>query len=365
MAMIDNSHHLADTVLSAVRRSGGFGLDDRSLDIRYVLNHGGFVNASFHVTDGRSRLHVKVARDADACACLSRWATLAGTLADRYLAPRVLGTLPLGDVDVDLGGGSGMLALVMEHVDGRVPERHEAAWSKPVVAAIGDLHADRALADALARLSAGGVSGSDSGGVSGSELVGHPDDPIDDTVGDGIDDCAAVYLRTFDERFTEDLRVVREARPPFVSPADLDFLAAAADRMRKEVLAMPAFAAPADAPTHGDLWRNNILVGPGDRVTILDWDDLAIGDGALDWAILFGYDGLRVGDAEPDAPLLASMDADTRARFDLYRRATLLDWAIDPLADWVEADDAPEHAAAVRAEKERVHGGAMEHLRGE
>lgn len=40
-------------------------------------------------------------------------------------------------------------------------------------------------------------------------------------------------------------------------------------------------------------------------------------------------------------------------------RASLLDWIIDPLADWIEAKVAPAHEIAVRAEKERVHRDAL------
>lgn len=37
----------------------------------------------------------------------------------------------------------------------------------------------------------------------------------------------------------------------------------------------------------------------------------------------------------------------------IYARASLLDWTIDPLADWIDADAAPENAAEVRRESNR------------
>jgi hypothetical protein len=40
---------------------------------------------------------------------------------------------------------------------------------------------------------------------------------------------------------------------------------------------------------------------------------------------------------------------------------SLLDWVIDPLADWIEAGVVgPDHVSAVREEKERIHGEALE-----
>jgi hypothetical protein len=72
-----------------VRRADDLGLDGDRLDVSYVLNWGGFVNASFHVSDGTSRFHVKLAADPEGATKLS-----SGMLADRlslhYRAPRVV-----------------------------------------------------------------------------------------------------------------------------------------------------------------------------------------------------------------------------------------------------------------------------------
>jgi hypothetical protein len=48
-----------------------------------------------------------------------------------------------------------------------------------------------------------------------------------------------------------------------------------------------------------------------------------------------------------------------RERLSYLGRATLLDWVIDPLSDWIDAGTAPEHEHAVRAGKERIHKRAL------
>jgi hypothetical protein len=50
-----------------------------------------------------------------------------------------------------------------------------------------------------------------------------------------------------------------------------------------------------------------------------------------------------------------ALQPDATERLETYARATLLDWVIDPLADWVDADMAGAEAPRFRAEKERVH----------
>ena len=74
--------------LEAVRRfflsrAADFGLDGTRLDVKYVLNWGGFVNTSFRVSDRRGGLHVKLSTTDEGQEALRRWhaldlATLAG-----------------------------------------------------------------------------------------------------------------------------------------------------------------------------------------------------------------------------------------------------------------------------------------------
>jgi hypothetical protein len=46
-------------------------------------------------------------------------------------------------------------------------------------------------------------------------------------------------------------------------------------------------------------------------------------------------------------------------RLQFLGRATLLDWVIDPLSDWIDAETAAEYVPVVREEKARVHQQAL------
>jgi hypothetical protein len=86
---------------------------------------------------------------------------------------------------------------------------------------------------------------------------------------------------------------------------------------------------------------------------------MRIGDPAADLATLLGPT------ADDPRPLKALELADKvltsaeRERLTYLGRATLLDWVIDPLSDWIDAGTAPEHQHAVRDEKERIHKRAL------
>ena len=112
-------------------------------------------------------------------------------------------------------------------------------------------------------------------------------------------------------------------------------------------------------PVHCDPWLNNLLWVSREEWYLVDWDDLRIGDPAADLAALCGptADDLRPLKLDPGS--LPGLSEAERERLPLLGRATLLDWVIDPVADWVEADAAPELAPMVREEKERVHRAAL------
>jgi hypothetical protein len=68
-------------------RAAELGLDAARLQVRYVLNWGGFVNRSFRVMDGRAVLHLKLAADPEIRAGLRRFWELRPLMAERYRAP--------------------------------------------------------------------------------------------------------------------------------------------------------------------------------------------------------------------------------------------------------------------------------------
>jgi thiamine kinase-like enzyme len=130
--------------------------------------------------------------------------------------------------------------------------------------------------------------------------------------------------------------------------------------LEAEVAGLDAFSRPAAQPTHGDLWANNLLLSPAGVWYVIDWDGLGLGDPVMDWAMLFGPTRSRVSQA--DAARLGrslGLDADQQARLRVYARASLLDWIIDPLADWVQAGSEPHFGPEVRDSNERVHTEAL------
>lgn len=148
--------------------------------------------------------------------------------------------------------------------------------------------------------------------------------------------------------------------PPNVSSDLLQWLEGEVDRLAGQVRAGAAFGEELRSPVHGDLWLNKVLWV--DRN--LDWDDLRIGDPAAEVASLLGP---SAGDLRPLQGVERAaglLTAGQRARPPLLGQATLLDWVIDPLSDWIEADAAPAHAAEVRFDKQRVHQAALGLYRG-
>jgi len=308
------SAHLAE-------RAAELGLDPARLQVEYVLNWGGFVNRSFRVTDGRTVLHLKLAGEAQYRDGVRRFWELRPRMAQRYRAPE-----PLAWIAVPETEHAGILS---RWIDGEAPASIEGRLGAEVVRTVRALHGDRELA---ARLPAS-----------------HP--PAT---------CADVYLQVYSRRYFADLEFIEGERPPFVSLDTLEWMRGQAQAVDAAVAAAPAFREAADAPTHGDLWLDNLLVTREGEWFLLDWDGLALGDPALDWGMLFGPTRADLRTAMDRAlPPAIAADAAVRERLALYARASLLDWIIDPLSDWIDAGESPEHIVEVRAEKERIHRTAL------
>ena len=286
-----------------------------------MLNWGGFVNASFRVTDGERSVHVKLANEPARQAALGRWRSLREPLEAHYHAPPMLAWVELAD--------AGCAGPVFERLPGESPAALDAALLGAVVDVVRALHADRALAG---RLRVQGV---------------RPPRR-----------CADTYVATYHRRFVADLGYVAAGRPPFVSDDRLAWMRAEVAALARLVRATPAFRLPADSPVHADLWVNNLVVAPDGRWWLLDWDDLTLGDPALDVATLTGPTMARLEGPGVEAGA-AGLDDAARARLAVYARAALLDWVIDPLADWLAAEAVPERLEEVRGVKQRVHEDAL------
>jgi len=320
-------HDLTRTVITWFdEHAGRYGLHPGAIEARYILNWGGFVNASFTIGDGRSSYHLKLADDEWSQAGLERWRALSDRLTANYHAPRMIDWIEVA--------GTPFRGPLFEHINGApLNLATQPRLRQEVLQMLSRLHSDTELA---------------------ALLVDDEDEEID---------CGDYFISVYIDRFDEDLLSVAGDRPPFVSLPLLDWMMGETRELEGLARELPAFRCPATSPTHGDLWSSNILVTPEERWYIIDWDELALGDPALEYGIFLGalwrdniLSAARVENLLPK-------DTSLRERFRVCLRASLLDQVIDSLADWVECAFAPEHQAHVRMEKERCHRQALERYR--
>ena len=294
------------------RHAGDFGLRGDELDVRYVVNLGGFVSANFTVRDGSSALHVKLARDQAHQAELQHWRSHRRRLERFYRAPPMIRPVEIG----------AWVGYAFEHLEGAPvkalsPEQFEEL--RPV---LERLHGDDALASQLPKRSLRSASW------------------------EYYVDCCR-----------EDLAELQSRRPPFLSDETYRWMQREVEELAREIAECPAFDGPATCPFHGDLWVGNLLETPDGQLVILDWDNLALGDPLQDYVLLLsdgGRNPIRVQEWMPGLP------DESQARLPILLRATLLTEVVDSLADWNDADLADEHRDAVRAAKQRAHQESLE-----
>jgi hypothetical protein len=266
--------------------------------VEHRFNPTGAEQLSFAVHAGGRDLWVKVAADEEADWPLTTWSRLAELLTERHAAPPVLETLSV----------DGRTALLFPFIDapvatrGTLHERFDEARS-----VLTGLHGDAALAD----------------------LLGPPTT------------TAECFRGVWLERFVADLDVIEG----YVAK---DLHAFLADEVEVLGELVDGIDGPVDAPVHGDPWHENFLVAP-ERLWLLDWEDLAVGDPVVDDAILL-HDALGTDPHHwPDRPA-----------YDVARRALMLDAVVDGAADWVENTD-----PLIRRQKEAAYRAGLEAYRDE
>lgn len=303
-------------------RADKLGLSAASLRVEYVLNWGGFVNQSFRIDDGRRRLHLKLS---DTQAALATWYRIHADLTAKYHAPPVLdwGTI----------GGSDHQGLLFPHLQGATPAGWNPELRRAVAAVVKALHADHDLRERA-------------------------------RPGQEPSSCVSGYYDDFHRRFTEDLAYVSARPPEFVTKDVIAWMDEEVEVLASMVARSAAFAELADALIHGDLWPNNVLEAPNGAWFLLDWDDLRLGDPILDLAKLLDP-GMSEGEppSADEVTALVGTDPAARERLALYSRAIALDWIIDPLADYLAADQAPRYTSRVRDRKRKEHLEALARYR--
>jgi hypothetical protein len=261
--------------------------------VEHRSNHTGADKLSFVVRIGERRLWAKVAADADGEESLTTWAELAGLLADRHAAPELLDVLTV----------DGRTALLFPYVDAQPATRSTLHGRyDEATELLAGLHADRELA----------------------ERLGEPTT------------TATCFRAVWLERFEADLDVVEGylAKDLHAYLEDqVDVLGTLVGALDDEV----------HAAVHGDPWHENFLLTP-ERLWLLDWEDLAVGDPVVDDAIL-RHDAVGIDLHHwPDGPAYA-----------VARRALMLDEVVDVAADWVENTD-----PLVRRQKEAAYLAGLE-----
>ncbi len=305
------------------KHAAQYRLDPASIEARYILNWGGFVNASFLLTDGKQTFHLKLADDEDALAGLERWEAFHQVLSERYHAPRMLDWVKIPRTPFE--------GAIFEFVPGQPADlAAQPGLLKTVLDLLACLHADGDLAADLEKMEGGVLT------------------------------CTEAFLSLYIDRFDGDLLIIAGDLPPFVPLKVLDWMMGETRELEGLARDLPAFQHPAGSPTHGDLWQSNILVTGDNSFSIIDWDDLALGDPALDTSILLGPLWRQGKLTQAEIERLLPDDPAFRERFNLCLRALLLNEVIDTVADWVESDFDPVDREEVRAAKEKSHREALE-----
>jgi aminoglycoside phosphotransferase (APT) family kinase protein len=266
--------------------------------VQHRHNHSGTDKLSYAVHAGGRELWVRVAADRDEEHALATWARVGELLAEHHAAPPVVDVLEV----------AGHTALVFPLLDA-VPatrstlrERYDEADD-----VLAGLHADAQLA----------------------ALLGGPTT------------SAACFRALWLERFVADLDIVEGYLAK-------DLHAYLADEVEALGLQVDGLEEPVRSAVHGDPWHENWLHGP-DRLWLLDWEELTVGDPVVDDAIL-RHDALGSDHHHwPDEP-----------RYAVARRALMLDAVIDGAADWVE-----NTAPVLRRRKEAAYVAGLEAYRDE
>jgi thiamine kinase-like enzyme len=298
-------------------RARGCGLTRGGTQIRYVMNWGGFVNHSFHVSDGPAQFHLKLTGDSDR---LRAWRDCHRILESRYHAPILIRWMEFPEI--------GYAGLLQQHVAGATASlQDDPALLTQLTQTADHLHRDAELREYLA-------------------AVGIPRTRLD------------YFVETYIDRFTSDLEIIDALRPGFITNSLFHWMQDQVRELHKAAPLVTGFHDLAVQPVHGDLHEGNILVA-GEEWFIVDWDDLSLGDPAVEFAILL-WPMVYATARSWQTFSVPATGWDFAERIAVALKAQLLDAVIDTVADYVDAEIVPERQAEVREVKKREHERALE-----
>jgi len=290
-------------------------------NVKHILNWGGFVNHSFHVADGPAKYHLKLTPTVNMNR-FDSWLRTHDVLESRYHAPTLIDRMDFPEI--------GFSGLMFRHVDGTTADlcnQHDLLQT--LIATADRLHHDDEIRSVLGTLS----------------------EPKT---------CFDYFVETYIDRFTSDLSAIGANLPPFISSSLFDWMQHETRALQSAASQRTSLHHPATEPVHGDLHEGNILVSESDW-HILDWDDLTLGDAALDFAIVIWPIVYKAGRHWQE--FMPSADAAFSDRMEICFKAQLLDEVIDTLADYIEAETVPSNRTQVQLMKKSQHEQALKRYR--
>ena len=293
-----------------------YGMESPGVSTERMVNSGSVERRSYTITDGTITYHLKLARSPRSVGKLSKWHSLRRILHERYGAPEIVDWIDIP--------GSGFSGLLCERVPGRAADLASPRLTREIVALVSQLHTDEELRAMLRPLVTEGS-------------------------------CADYFNGVWIRRFKEDLALIDAQPPAFLASETLEWMKTEALAIERAVAGMEAFSGRASSPAHGDLWSDNILVADDGRWRIVDWDDLALGDPALEFAIILEQVLDHNPDASPAEMFPHGPDAGFSQRLEVCLRAQRLYSAIEGAAEYIEADALEEGSDSFREERKARH----------
>ena len=298
-----------------------YGLQGSAMSVERLSHAGRIQRRALTISDGEIKYHLKLAYSPDHIGKLRKWHGLNQALHERYRAPRIVDWIDIPD--------TGFSGLLCEYFPGRPADLGASPRLTREVADLASrLHADGEMRDTLLPLTPGGTCG---------------------------DYFNSVWIR----RFKLDLAVIEAQPTGFAPPETLQWMREESVRIEGDVASMEAFSHRAVSPMHADLWNDNILVADDGRWRIVDWDDIALGDPALEFAVLLEPTLERNPEASLKDLLPYLPDAGFSRRLEMCLRAQRLYSAIETLASYIEAEALGDSADRVREENETLHRVAL------